>query len=74
MDTDLVLTIGIVLLALSLPSFLSAWVQGRLSRFGTLLVLAGGGMVGWAIYTQPKGYEFGEVPIVMLGVFARLIN
>ncbi len=74
MDTDLVLTVGIVLLALSLPSLLSAWVEGRLSRLGTVLILVGSGMVGWAIYTQPKGYEFGEIPMIMLGVLSRVIN
>ena len=74
MDTDLVLTVGVVLLALSLPSLLSAWVEGRLSRLGTLMIFVGGGLVGWAVYTQPKGYEFAEIPMVMLGVMSRLIN
>jgi len=73
-DTDLVLTIGIVLLALSLPSLLSAWVDGRLSRLGTVMILVASGMIGWAVYTQPKGYEFTEIPMVMLGVLSRLVN
>lgn len=74
MDTDLVLTMGIVLLALSLPSLLSAWVDGRLSRLGTLMIFVASSMIGWAVYTQPKGYEFAEMPMVMLGVLSRLIN
>ena len=74
MDTDLVLTIGIVLLALSLPSLLSAWVEGSLSRLGTLMIFVASGMIGWAVYSQPKGYELTEIPMVMLGVLSRLIN
>ena len=74
MDTDLVLTIGIVMLALSLPSLLSAWVDGRLSRLGTVMVLISSGMIGWALYAQPKGYQLTEIPMVMLGVLGRLIN
>ncbi len=74
MDTDLVLTIGIVLLALSLPSLLSAWVDGRLSRLGTIMIFVASSMIGWAIYTQPKGYELTDIPMVMLGVMSRLIN
>lgn len=74
MDTDLVLTLGIVLLALSLPSLLSAWVEGRLSRLGTLMIIVASCMIGWAIYTQPKSYEVTEIPMVMLGVLSRLIN
>lgn len=74
MDTDLVLTIGIVLLALALPSLLSAWVEGRLSRLGTLMIFVATGMIGWAVYSQPKGYEFTEIPMVMLGVLSRLVN
>jgi hypothetical protein len=73
-DTDLVLTMGIVLLALSLPSLLSAWVDGRLSRLGTVMILVASGMIGWAVYAQPKGYEFTEIPMVMLGVLSRLVN
>lgn len=74
MDTDLILTVGIVLLALSLPTLLSAWVEGHLSRVGTLMIFVASGMIGWAVYTQPKGYEFTEIPMIMLGVAARLIN
>ncbi len=74
MDTDLVLTAGIVLLALSLPSLLSAWVDGRLSRLGTMMIFVASGMIGWAVYAQPKDYEFTEIPMVMLGVLSRLVN
>ncbi len=72
MDTDLVLTVGIVLLVLILPSLLSAWVEQRAPRVAAIIGLAAIGMIVTALMTRPGGYSFAEVPTVMLGVFARL--
>ena len=74
MDTDLVLTFGIVLVTLSLPSFLGGWVEGRLSPLGVALVALATGMIGSAVLMRPEGYVFHEIPAVMLGVVARVIN
>ncbi len=74
MDTDLVLTIGIVLLALSVPSLLSAWVEQRVPRMGAIMVIASAAMIVSALMYKPGGYSFGEVPTVMLGVFARMAS
>ena len=38
MDTDLVLTLGIVLLVLSVPSLLSAWAESRAPRLGAIML------------------------------------
>ena len=74
MDTDLVLTIGIVLLVLSLPALLSAWVDGRVPRLGALMVVVAGGMIVSALQTAPGGYNFEQVPGVMIGVVSRYFN
>lgn len=74
MDTDLVLTLGIVLLALSLPSLLGGWVEGKLSRFGVSLVALATAMIGWATLSRPESYAFQDIPDVILGVVARVIN
>jgi formate-dependent nitrite reductase membrane component NrfD len=72
MDTDLVLTIGIILLVLTIPSLLSAWVEQRVPRVASLMAIASLGMIVGALMTRPGGYSFSEVPSVMLRVFARL--
>ncbi len=72
MDTDLVLTAGILLLVLTLPSLLSAWVEQRVPRVGVIMGLAAIIMIVAALTTRPGGYSFSEVPSVILGVFARL--
>ena len=74
MDPDLVLTLGLALLVLSLPALLSAWVDGRMSKAGIAMIAASAGMIGWAIYSQPKGYTLAGIPDVVIGVVARLLN
>jgi formate-dependent nitrite reductase membrane component NrfD len=74
MDTDLVLTLGIVIFALTLPSLLAAWVEGRVPRIGAILVIASLGMILGAVAYRPGGYAFNDIPGIMLAVGARLIN
>jgi formate-dependent nitrite reductase membrane component NrfD len=69
-DVDLVLTIGIILLVLSIPSLLSAWVEGRAPRLGSVMTIAALGMIVYALVTRPGGYAFNEVPGVMVKVIA----
>jgi len=73
-DTDLVLTIGIVLLVLSVPSLLAAWAESRAPRMGTVLMIVGIGLIASALLLKPGGYAFNQVPGVMVGVIARLFE
>lgn len=74
MDTDLVLTIGIVLAVLSVPSLLAAWAESRAPRIGLVLAIAAIGMIVAAVMTRPGGYSLNDVPTVMLGVVSRGLN
>jgi formate-dependent nitrite reductase membrane component NrfD len=74
MDTDLVLTLGIVLLVLTIPSLLSAWVEGRVPRVGAIMAIASIGMIVTALASRPGGYAFEDIPRVILSVAARAIN
>jgi hypothetical protein len=74
MDTDLFLTIGIVLFILTIPSLLSAWTEGRAPRFGAIMLLASAGLVIVALTQHPGGYAFADVPEVMLEVVGRYLN
>jgi formate-dependent nitrite reductase membrane component NrfD len=74
MDTDLVLTVGIVLLALSLPSLLQGWVEQRMSRLGVVMALAGAIMIVAAWLYRPTGYSVPEIPGIMLKVVSRLLE
>ena len=74
MDTDLFLTIGILLIVLTLPSLLSAWTEGRPPRIAIIMLIAAATMIVVAVTGRPGGYAFNEVPATMLNVFARFIN
>jgi formate-dependent nitrite reductase membrane component NrfD len=74
MDTDLVLTLGIVLLVVTLPSLLAAWVEGRAPRVGAIMLVTSFAMIIAAVLYKPGGYAIDEVLTVMVGVFSRVIN
>jgi formate-dependent nitrite reductase membrane component NrfD len=74
MDTDLVLTLGIVLLVLSVPSLLSAWAESRAPRMGAIMAIVALGMIVSALWVKPGGYAFNQVPGVMIGVVSRLFE
>ncbi|MBL9061282.1 hypothetical protein [Tabrizicola sp.] len=73
-DTDLLLTLGIVLLVLSVPSLLAAWAESRAPRIGAIMVAAAIGLIIAALVIKPGGYDFNQVPGVMIGVVARLFE
>jgi formate-dependent nitrite reductase membrane component NrfD len=74
MDTDLVLTLGIVLMVLSVPSLLSAWAESRAPRLGAIMAIVALGMIVAALWVKPGGYAFNQVPGVIIGVVSRLFE
>lgn len=74
LDNDLVLVIGIVLAALSIPALLAAFSESRPPRMGAVLLLVGCGLVAYALTQNPRGYTFAELPDVFLRVIGRLVN
>lgn len=73
-DVDLLLTVGIILFVLSIPSLLSAWVEGRVPRLGSIMSIVALGMVVSALVTKPGGYAFNEVPGVMVKVIVSFFQ
>lgn len=73
MDTDLMLVVGAMALLLSVPSLMSAWVDGQVPRIGAILVLIGGVLVVVALARHGRPYTFAELPDVFLRVLARLL-
>ena len=74
MDTDLFLVIGVVIAALAIPSLLSAWVEGRVPRAGSVMVLSSGGLIATALTQRASGYSFAELPGVFVSVIGRYLN
>ncbi len=73
MDTDLALTLGLVLAAFSIPSLVSAYSDNR-PPFAPLIVLAlGGGLTIYALLAHPEGYALTDIPTVFFSVVARFM-
>lgn len=73
MDTDLVLTLGVVLLVLTIPSLLAAWTEGRAPKVGAIMIIVAIGMLVAAVTNKPGGYAINEVPGIMLAVVSRYV-
>lgn len=71
LDTDLLLVIGIVLGALSIPSLLAAYSESRAPRAGAVLVLISGVLIVVALNRHAVGYSFAEIPDVFMRVIGR---
>ena len=74
MDTDLILTIGLLLGLFSIPGLLSAYSDNRSILASSLSVLVAGGCIAWALSQNPSGYALADVPEVMIEVFARVVR
>lgn len=70
--TDIYLVVGIILGALSVPSMLSAFIDGRAPRSSAIVILIAGGLIWLAVDQKPGGYTLNDVPDVFVRVFAQL--
>ena len=74
MDPDLSLVIGLVLIVLSIPSIMAAFSEGHAPRVASIVVIAGGALVVWAMTAKPGGYSIMDIPDVFLRVVARYLT
>lgn len=74
MDSDLMLVIGLVVCALSLPSIAGALSEGRAPRTASIAILVGGSLVVLALGRHPDGYAINEIPSVFLRVIGRFLH
>ncbi|MBT8418907.1 MAG: hypothetical protein KJO42_15835 [Silicimonas sp.] len=65
---DLILVLGVVILALAFPSMVGAFSRGAPPRAAMLAIFAGGVMIMYANSTRPGGYSVAEMPQVFLKV------
>lgn len=73
MDSDLALILGLILIALSIPSILSAISDRRSPRIPAVLLLVGGGLATYAVSSHPGGYQLEQIPEVFFSVLGRFL-
>jgi hypothetical protein len=74
MSIDQILVVALIICALSLPSMLSAYSEGRAPRVGSIMVLIGGVLLAYALTQKPGGYQFNDIPHVFLREIANIMN
>lgn len=74
MDPDLMLVVGLVIGAFSIPSIMGAIADGRVPRAAAILVMIAGGLIVLAIQGKPGGYNVAEIPDIFVRVVGRYIN
>lgn len=74
MNPDLILTIGLILGALSVPAIMAAVSDGRAPRAPMLTILIAGGLILAAFYLKPGGYRMEEIPDAFFGVIGSFTN
>ena len=73
MDPDLALVLGIVIGGLSIPSILSAMSDSRAPRASALTILIAGGLILYAMQTNPGGYRLEQLPDTVVSVISRYL-
>ncbi|MCI2399521.1 hypothetical protein [Aliiroseovarius subalbicans] len=74
MTNDLFLVIGVVVLALSVPSILGSLIDRRTPRTPAIMVLIGGVLVVLAVTQQPGGYSIQDIPDAFVRVIGRYLR
>ncbi len=73
-DTDLMLTVGIFVLALTLPALLNAYSSSSPPRGAAILLLVSAVLIVTALVKNPSGYEFREIPDVVVRTIQRFVG
>lgn len=74
MNPDVMLVIGLIVAAFSIPPILGAFAEGRAPRAAAIMVLIGGGLIALAVSQKPGGYEINEIPDVFVRVVGQFIR
>lgn len=74
MDPDLYMVIGVTIAVLTIPSLMSAFIEGRTPRAGALMILIAGTLIVLAIKEHPQGYALREIPQAFYRVFGKYVH
>jgi len=74
MDPDLAMAVGVVLGVFTVPSIMSAISDGRAPRVAAFTMIAAGLLILWALTNKPGGYNFSDLPNVLVRVIARYLT
>ncbi len=74
MDNDILLVTGLILAVFAITSAIRSYSDGETPRGAMVVMLAGGGMVAWALTQNPAGYTLQDIPRAFIRVLAMIIG
>lgn len=74
MQFDIYLVIGLIVLVFTIPSIVSSFSEGRAPRIAAIMLLIGGGMVGYALTQKGGGYTIEDIPRAFVRVVGHYLN
>lgn len=73
-DADLLMFLGVLLTACMFPILVGSFSRGESPRTAIVFGFIGGGLIVAAISMTPGGYEFDEIPELMVRVVRDAFN
>ncbi len=74
MDFDLIFVIGVLLIAFSIPSVVSAYADRRWPKQAVLMIVIAGVAIGYAMQENPDIYSVATIDDTILTVLGRYLN
>lgn len=74
MNSDFLLVLGVFIGALSIPSMISAFSEGRPPRAAIMLFVIGGGLVAYIVTKNPNTYTLEAFPKLVTDVIGKMIR
>ncbi|CUK14670.1 hypothetical protein Q8W37_03000 [Shimia thalassica] len=74
MNTDYLLTIGMLIGLFSIPAMLSAYADLRPPRFSMAAFILAMALMAYAYASHPGGYDAADIPNVVVSVIADIIK
>jgi hypothetical protein len=71
MDPDVSFIAGVMLAVFTLPAMISAFSDGRAPRVATIVMMAAGGLIVYALTHKPSGYTLQDIPLVFYEVLGK---
>jgi len=74
MDFDLIFVIGVVLVAFSIPAFVSAYSDRRLPKTAVVMLIVAGAAIAYAMQENPDVYSIATIDETIVNVLGRYLN
>ncbi|NKB26713.1 MAG: hypothetical protein GKR99_03785 [Rhodobacteraceae bacterium] len=74
MDSDYLLVLGFIIVALAFPALINSFSSNGSARLTIALLFIGAALIVAAIAGQPGGYAFADISRAFVRVVAEIIN